>query len=131
MTYTRVDLADYINETLEPVDVDEDTEEDKYIYKAYNTDEILKYIDNLGVDDTETVTFNPTYTLKEEVTDEDGNIIGLTTGTYKLVFSLYDLNTVKKVVPVEDEVNNTVIYDYQNVTEYEFIGDAFSYIVIK
>ena len=114
LTYSLVDLSDYVEETLSELDDDHQNE-----YEAISTSTIQGSV----VDETEAVDFDLEYTLKED----------LVTGTYKIVFTLYD-----KVDYQEEEVIfNETTQQYETTgnmidkTDYEYIGETFSYIIIK
>lgn len=132
-TYSLVDLKDYVsNSLILPTQIlstyDENNEgENQFInslkkldkeYEALNTTAIKNKVS----DNTVSVTFdNLEYELKKM----------LKTGTYKVVFTLYDTtDTTAKREIKDDEGNITSVKDY-NVREYEKIGEAFSYIIIK
>ena len=131
-SYTLVDLRDYVtNELKVPEEIlssydETDPEESEFInslkkldkeYIALTTDEIKAKV----VDDLVSVTFdNLSYELKQ----------GLKTGTYRLVFKLYDTNDITAGRDVVDSDGNITTVNY-NIREYQEIGDAFSYIIIK
>lgn len=132
-TYSLVDLKDYVsNELIIPTQIlstynENDTEEAQFInslmkleneYEAVNTTTIKNKVS----DNTASVIFNDLeYELKKK----------LKTGTYKVVFTLYDTtDTTAKREIKDSEGNITSIKEY-SVREYEKIGDAFSYIIIK
>lgn len=112
MSYTQVDLKEYVNEELTLLD----SENIPLEYVILNSDQINAEVSN---PDTP-VNFDINYTLKQN----------LKTGTYKLVFTLYDENIVTKTRPVEDEDGNIIQEEYQAI-EYEHIGETYSYIIIK
>lgn len=112
MSYSQVDLKEYINEELTLLD----SENLPLEYKLLDSDQI-----NAKVTDPDIpVNFDIGYTLKQN----------LKTGTYKLVFTLYDENLVKKTRPVDDGNGNIIQEEYEAI-EYEHIGDTYSYIIIK
>ncbi len=112
MSYTEVDLKEYVNEGLTLLDADNIPLE----YLVLDSDQINAKVTN---PDTP-VNFDIDYTLKQN----------LKTGTYKLVFSLYDENIVTKTRPVDDGAGNIIQEEYQAI-EYEHIGETYSYIIIK
>ena len=84
-----------------------------YEYEAFDVDYIHSHVS----DNTQTESFTQTYTYEEGP---------LRTGTYKLVYTLYDRYDTQIVV--DDGNGNNV---YQDVQEYEKIGDDFAYIIVK
>lgn len=112
MSYTKVNLEDYVNEKLELLDSTNLPLE----YKILDTKAINGKVTNPDIP----VTFNIDYTLKPK----------LKTGTYKLMFTLYDKNIITKTRPVEDENGNIIQEPYEAI-EYENIGETYSYIIIK
>lgn len=54
----------------------------------------------------------------------------LVSGTYKLVFTLYDKSEVEKIVEIVNE-DGTITAELQKVIEYQRIGDTYSYVIIK
>ncbi len=127
-SYTKVDLSEYVNNELElPIEINQEyAEEDQefidsikqfeYEYKALDTQTIKSAV----VDNTISITLNSNYELKED----------LMSGTYKVVFTLYDASDE---VVYKEEVNDKGEISQKpfNVTEYMYIGDTFSYIIIK
>ncbi len=112
--YEKVDLADYVRETLENVTISySDPSLNLYEYKAVDVDTIH----NAVTDPTQSVSFTQNYTYEEGP---------LMTGTYKLVYTLYDRYDTQIVV--EDQEGTM---SYQDVQEYEKIGEDFVYIIIK
>lgn len=128
-TYTLVDLSEYVSETLElPVEINQDyTEEDqefidsikqfKNEYTALNTETIKASV----VDNTVSVTLSSNYTLKEN----------LKSGTYKVVFKLYDVSDTTVYKEETDENGEVVSKTPFEIKDYMYIGDTFSYIIIK
>jgi hypothetical protein len=111
--YEKVDLADYVSEELTQVN-------GEYEYKALSTEEIEAVVNNNNNDDEEEIQIDEfvfNFTTKED----------LVSGTYRLVYTLYDLEDVE--VEEVDE-NGTVIGTYTE-TKYQYIGDTYSYLVIK
>jgi hypothetical protein len=133
-TYNYVDLSDYVQETLEEVPEElqdayayETTEEDDSSgkvstntknagYTAFSTKDILA----AAPDETVSANLKLNYTLKNN----------LTTGTYKIVFKLYDINKKTVYEEVENGSGGTTSVP-KEVTEYQYIGDTYSYIIIK
>ena len=104
--YEIVDLQDYVNETLTPVNGENE-------YKALDTSEINAAVENpLNIEE---FIFN--YTTKED----------LVSGTYKLLYTLYDLEDVE----IEDKDDNGNVTGTHDETLYQYIGDTHSYLVIK
>ena len=104
--YEIVDLQDYVNETLTPVNGENE-------YKALDTAEINAAVENpLNIEE---FIFN--YTTKED----------LVSGTYKLLYTLYDLEDVE----IEDKDDNGNVTGTHDETLYQYIGDTHSYLVIK
>lgn len=130
--YVKVDLADYVElctvddvtgeettESLEPVIISnfEETEYlNTYEYKALDVDEILDLVDVV----TDNIDILQKFKFKNP---GNGSLV---TGTYKLVYTLYDRNTVQKPVLQTDGTYVSV-----SVLEYEPIGSHFTYIIIK
>lgn len=131
-SYSKVDIQDYVQETLvEPMEIDKsDYNESDYEFidsikqfdKEYTAFDTNKINAKVGDDKEEPVTFSDlSYTLKEN----------LTTGTYKVVFTVYDTNaTIVENIVVDEATGNNIALQY-NRTEYEAIGDSFAYIIIK
>ena len=71
-------------------------------------------------DETISVTLNKNYTLKDN----------LVSGTYKVVFTLYDVSE-EVAYKQETDKNGNITEKPFNVSEYAYIGDTFSYIIIK
>ena len=86
----------------------------QYEYKAFDVD----YIDSHVVDNTQTTSFTLTYTYKNGP---------LRTGTYKLMYTLYDRYD-SQIIVHDDETDTNY---YQTVQEYEKIGEDFAYIIVK
>ena len=104
--YEIVDLQDYVNETLTPVNGENE-------YKALDTSEINAAVENpLNIEE---FIFN--YTTKED----------LVSGTYKLLYTLYDLEDVE----IEDKDDNGNVTGTHDETLYQYIGDTHSYLVKK
>lgn len=132
-TYSLVDLKDYVeNELIVPDQIlssydETNTEEANYInslkklekeYEAVNTNKIKASV----TDTTKSITFDDlVYTLKKK----------LKTGTYKVVFKLYDTTDTTSTREIKDESGEIISTKDYNVRQYEEIGDAFSYIIIK
>lgn len=127
-TYTLVDLADYVNEELIiPTEINQEyNEEDaefiesiKKFDKEYIAVDTQK-INETVINDMATTNFELNYTLKSK----------LKTGTYKVVFTLYDANssTAKKQTT---DADGNITEESFNITDYEYIGETFSYIIIK
>lgn len=127
-TYSLVDFSEYVSETLElPKEINQEyaPEDEEFIesikifkneYKVLDTSQIWAAV----TDPTISVTLNANYTLKQN----------LTSGTYKVVFRLYDSS---ETVVNKQEVSESGVVSEKpfNVTQYELIGDTFSYIIIK
>ncbi|MBQ7410585.1 MAG: hypothetical protein IJW20_04290 [Clostridia bacterium] len=128
-TYTLVDLSEYVSDTLEiPVEINQEyTEEDQefvdsikqfeYEYVALDTDTIKASV----VDNTVSVTLSSNYTLKEN----------LKSGTYKVVFKLYDVSDTTVYKEETDENGEVISKTPFEIKDYMYIGDTFSYIIIK
>ncbi len=131
-SYEKVDLQDYVVETLEtPIEADRtvySTEEDaeyldsikqfEYEYKAFDTAKIASVV---GDDNTNSVSFTDLeLTLKDT----------LKTGTYKVEFMLYDTYPDVATNVITDDGGNNTAKNY-NITTYEYIGESFTYIIIK
>lgn len=132
-TYTLVDFQDYVQDKLTvPTEMlssynSSDEAENEYIksitkleneYEAVSTSKIKATV----VDNTVSVTFDDLeYTLKQK----------LKTGTYKVVFTLYDTTDTTAIRNIMDSEGQIISQKSYNVREYEKIGDAFSYIIIK
>ena len=113
--YEKVDLADYVNESLENVIISYSDETlNQYEYKAFDVDEILNEVTN----PLNSITLQQDYSYKQGP---------LRTGTYKLVYTLYDRYDTQIVVTDEE----TGISTYEDVQEYEKIGEDYAYIIIK
>ena len=114
LTYSLVDLKNYVSETLVGLDEEHPNE-----YEAIRT----QTIDSKVEDDTVAVDFDLDYTLKEN----------LVTGTYKVVFTLYDKTDYQEPEVVYNEETDQYETTGRMVdkTDYEPIGETFSYIIIK
>lgn len=129
-TYTLVDLADYIDAELisVPDDIKDQfvTADDKYVgYEAYSIDFINEAVaDALG--SSSDATERPTIKLTTKCSLKDT----LVSGTYKLLFTLYDRNEVERNIEIEN-ADGTITVEKQTVIEYQYIGETFSYMIIK
>ena len=114
LTYSLVDLEDYIRETLTGIDSDHPNE-----YEAISTETIDQSVDDI----TEAVDFDLEYTLRNN----------LVSGTYKIVFTLYDKEEYQEPEVIFNET--TGLYETTgemiDKIDYEPIGETFSYIIIK
>ena len=110
--YTKVDLKDYVTNTLTLYDATRIPLE--YTFKT--PDEINATV----IDKTVPVNFKLDLTLKQQ----------LKTGTYRLKFKLLDQNQVKKLRPIK-QPDGSIKYEEYFETVYQEIGDSFVYIVIK
>lgn len=114
--YEKVDLADYVSEELTQVN-------GEYEYKALSTEEIEAVVNNNNNnnnDDEEEIQIDEfvfNFTTKED----------LVSGTYRLVYTLYDLEDVE----VEEVDENGTVTGTYTETKYQYIGDTYSYLVIK
>lgn len=113
--YEKVDLADYVSEELTQVN-------GEYEYKALSTEEIEAVVNNNNNnnDDEEEIQIDEfvfDFTTKED----------LVSGTYRLVYTLYDLEDVE----VEEVDENGTVTGTYTETKYQYIGDTYSYLVIK
>lgn len=137
-SYSLVDLLDYLNVDLNPVPdnikeqfemtkIDESGRETKsYVgYEAYGIDFIKDAVKDAINSSTDKST-RPIINLITKCSLKDK----LVSGTYKLVFTLYDKSEVEKIIEIEDE-NGVITAEPQMVTEYQRIGESFSYIIIK
>lgn len=136
-TYSLVDLADYLNVDLDSVP---DDIKDQFTITTYdaNGNPNEKYVgyEAYGIDFINTAVQDAI----SSSTDVERPVIKLTTkcslkeklvsGTYKLVFTLYDKTEVEKLVETVN-ADGTITADMQTVTEYQRIGDTFSYMIIK
>ena len=126
LTYSLVDLHDYVSESIDLIAVGDDDPNNDAIYpneyEALSISEIQDVVDELE-DDTQTATFNLDYTLNED----------LTTGTYKVVFTLYDRTDYQEPEYVKDETTGEFVPtgNMLNKVSFEYIGETFSYIIIK
>lgn len=119
LEYELVDMKDYVESELENVDPADPTVLARE-YVAVDT----ATIDATAPDEDDAVGgvippafYDFTYEMGED----------LVSGTYKVVYSLYD---VKDIETVEyDSLGNEISREMK--TTYQFIGDTFSYIVIK
>ena len=127
-TYTKVDLADYVSDTLEaPVEINQDytADDEEFIQSIKQFDKEYKALDEATIkgavsDETISVTLNKNYTLKDN----------LVSGTYKVVYTLYDVSE-EIAYKQETDKNGNITEKPFNVNEYAYIGDTFSYIIIK
>lgn len=127
-TYTKVDFADYVNEELEaPIEINQeyDASDESFVESIKQFDIEYKAIDtqtikNAVSDNTVSITLNSNYTLKEN----------LTSGTYKVVFSLYDASEEIAYKQETDDKGNITEKPF-NITDYVHVGETFSYIIIK
>ncbi len=112
--YEKVDIKDLFNESFEEVTISYSDESlNEYEYKAFDVDEIQDAVTN---------PMNP-ITLTQDFSYKEGP---LRTGTYKLVYTLYDRYDTQIVVQDEEGINT-----YVDVQEYEKIGEDYAYIIIK
>lgn len=128
-SYTEVDLSEYVKETLEiPKEINQEyTEEDQEFidslkqfeneYIALDTNTIKSSV----VDNTVSITLKTNYTLKEN----------LKSGTYKVVFKLYDVSDTTVYKEETDENGEFISKKPFEIKDYMYIGDTFSYIIIK
>lgn len=132
-TYSLVDLKDYVkNDLIIPEQIlsnydESDSEENKFIssfkklekeYEAVNTEKIKANVSK----DTSSITFKDLeYELKKK----------LKTGTYKVVFKLYDTTDITAKREIKNAEGDITLTKYYNIRQYEEIGDTFSYIIIK
>jgi hypothetical protein len=143
--YQSVDLADYVELISEEGQVltkapKEIENEGKIEYEAVSTENIKSNSSSLG-----DAVFNLKYKIKPPLDGEK-----LVTGTYRLVFTLYDISQEEREVVINPDTNtsetlpiipgtntttNTSItkpdITHEIVTVYKPIGDVFSYIIIK
>ena len=143
--YQTVDLADYVELISEDGQVltkapKEITNEGRIEYEAVSTENIKSNSSSLG-----DAVFNLKYKIKPPADGEK-----LVTGTYRLVFTLYDISQEEREVVINPDTNtsetlpiipgtntttNTSItkpdITHEIVTVYKPIGDVFSYIIIK
>lgn len=137
-SYSLVDLSDYVKDNLKPVPddikeqfeittIDESGKETKSCvgYEAFGIDFIKEAVKDT-IDSNQDPNKRPAVDLIMKCSLKDK----LVSGTYKLVFTLYDKNEVEKIVEVEDE-NGIITAEPQWVTEYQRIGETFSYLIIK
>lgn len=137
-TYSLVDLADYLDIQLSPVpdnikeqfvitDYDDSgNETKKYVgYEAYGIDFI-----NKAVEDAIAASPDPSIRPIIKLTTKCSLREKLVSGTYKLVFTLYDKSEVEKIVEIVNE-DGTITAELQKVIEYQRIGDTYSYVIIK
>ena len=111
LTYTLVDLADYVSESLENINVENE-------YLAISTSDILSKVTNAE----NTTTYDLEYTLKQN----------LTSGTYKVTYTLYDYEEQPQYEEVENPDGSISMVELdEKLKVYNFIGSTFSYIVIK
>lgn len=126
-TYSKVDLKDYLDgELIVPVEINQeyDEEDEEFVeslktfsqeYTAFNTEKI----NEVALEDIP-ITMNLEYKLKEN----------LKSGTYKIVFKLYDVADGVAYKKLEDESGEITQEEFKTL-EYEYIGETFSYIIIK
>ncbi len=111
LAYSLVDMQDYVTETLENINVEKE-------YSAIPNSTIESSVSN----PEETKTFNLSYTLKNN----------LVSGTYKVVFTLYDYDELTQYEEVENPDGSITLVELPDkLPVYNYIGDTFSYIVIK
>ena len=111
LDYSLVNMQDYVTETLENINTENE-------YSAISNSTISSAVSN----PTATTTFNLRYTLKDN----------LVSGTYKVVFTLYDYDEVTQYEEVENPDGSTTLVELPDkLPVYNYIGDTFSYIVIK
>ena len=124
MEYNIVDLDDYVTDTLTPIDTSaSDETPTKIEYIAFDKDALSAAVAADETPESEDGTqLKTTYNLDES----------LVSGTYKLVYTLYDHSLDAIYINEEDEatgVINQVLDHYEDV--YNYIGETFVYIVIK
>lgn len=142
--YQPVDLAEYVELISEDGKVlteapKEITDEGRIEYEAVNTDSIKSQSSSLG-----DAVFNLKYKIKPPANGEK-----LVTGTYRLVFTLYDISKEEREVIINPDTNTSEILpiipgtnttntsvsrpdiSHEIVTVYKTIGDVFSYVIIK
>lgn len=137
-TYSLVDLKDYINIDLPPVpdnikeqfaitDIDDAGVETKqYVgYEAYGIDFI-----NKAVEDAIAASPDPSIRPIIKLTTKCSLKENLVSGTYKLVFTLYDKSEVEKLVEITNP-DGTITAELKKVIEYQRIGETYSYVIIK
>lgn len=136
-TYTLVDLKDYLNIELNPIP---DNIKDQFAITTYDADgnENKKYVgyEAYGID----LINGMVQEAISSSTEEARPIIKLITkcslkenlvsGTYKLVFTLYDKAEVEKLIETINP-DGTITIEMQTVTEYQCIGNTFAYMIIK
>lgn len=93
-------------------------------YIAYDTDFINQEVAEAKANDSSNT--RPTILLKTVTSLRDD----LISGTYKLVFTLYDKSEVEKTIETTNS-DGTITSETKTVTEYQRIGETYSYIVIK
>ncbi len=138
-TYSLVDLADYLKVDLSsvPDNIKEqfaipiydssgnETPDKKYVgYEAYGIDFINKAVEDAM--NSSTNVERPIIKLTTKCSLKDK----LVSGTYKLVFTLYDKTEVEKLVETVNS-DGTITAEMQTVIEYQRIGETFSYMIIK
>lgn len=138
-TYSLVDLSDYLKVDLSPVPEDikdqfaittydangNENPDKKYVgYEAYGIDFINKAVEDAI--NSSTGVERPIIKLTTKCSLKDK----LVSGTYKLVFTLYDRTEVEKLVETEN-ADGTITAEMQTVIEYQRIGETFSYMIIK
>ena len=130
-TYEKVDLQDYVVETLEiPFESDR---------TLYSSQDDADFLDSVKQFEYEYKAFD-TETIEEAVEDEEVEVSftdleltlknNLRTGTYKVEFTLYDSydDIATNIITDEHDNNTAVNYD---VKRYEYIGETYTYIIIK
>lgn len=136
-TYSLVNLMDYLDISLNPVpdnikdqfaiqaydEAGNEKDEKLYVgYEAYGIDFINKAVEDATTGDGT----RPVINLITKCSLKDK----LVSGTYKLVFTLYDKSEVEKLVETENE-DGTITAELQTVIEYQRIGETYSYMIIK
>ena len=126
--YTKVDLSEYVtNELSVPIEIRQEygEEHQEFIdslkqfeneYTSLDTQTIKAAV----IDNTISVSLNADYELKEN----------LKSGTYKVMFTLYDASDEIVYKEETNDRGESTQIPFE-VTEYMYIGDTFSYIIIK
>lgn len=125
-TSENIDLMDYVeieSGRLQPTDIDEN----KKIYEFLSTEKIE---DNAQLeDDGKTYWYTQQYKIKNT---------GLKSGTYRLVFTLYDVKEEIETppeTPAEStnttNTSSTETLEPEETSKYQYIGEVYSYIIIK
>lgn len=139
-TYSLVDLSDYLNADLNsvPDDIKEQfaittydvdgKENKKYVgYEAYGIDFINSAVqDAINSSPDTDKDIRPVIKLTTKCSLKEK----LVSGTYKLVFTLYDKSEIEKLIETVNP-DGTITSELQTVTEYQRIGETFSYMIIK